>query len=148
LTIYRICSAKYPTNDGEGARRNAGRWNHKGTPLLYCAATASLCALEILAHSAGLPVEMVVIEAEFPDSLPVETLLDADLPSSWNDPVAPSSTKDIGSRWAVAKSAAILSVPSAVVPRDRNYLVNPLHPDFPKIRFSAPVPFVFDPRLK
>jgi RES domain-containing protein len=59
LTAARICKAKYPENDGEGARLHGGRWNHKVTPMIYCGQTASLAALEVLANSAGLPSNMV-----------------------------------------------------------------------------------------
>jgi RES domain-containing protein len=116
--------------------------------MLYCAATASLCALEILAHSGGLPTGMIVIEARVPDALPMWILRDIDLPVDWNASVAPDTTKDLGTKWAAEKSTAILSVPSALVPGERNYLLNPAHPDFEKIVFSPPQPFVFDPRLK
>jgi len=113
-----------------------------------CGATASLCALEVLAHSNALPINMVFIEVEIPDSLVVTSLEEADLPSGWNDPVAPNSTKDIGGKWVAGKSSVVLSLPSAVVPQERNYLISPSHPDFSQIKFSAPQPFIFDPRLK
>jgi RES domain-containing protein len=71
-----------------------------------------------------------------------------DLPADWNAPVPSSITKDLGSTWAKLKTSLAISVPSAVVPDERNYLINPLHPDFVQLRFSAPKPFVFDPRLK
>lgn len=147
MTIYRIGPSKYPKNDGEGARLYGGRWNHKGTAVLYCTATTSLCALEVLANSAALPIDMVVIAADVPDDLTIEVTAEADLPPDWNASIAPESTKDIGSRWVSSDTTAILSVPSAIVPQERNYLLNPLHPDFAKIDFRAPVPFVFDPRL-
>jgi RES domain-containing protein len=148
LTVYRICNAKHSRNDGEGARLNGGRWNPKGTPILYCAATASLCALEVLANSAGLPAGMVVIAADVPDTLAIEALKETDLPVDWNSPIAPRSTKAIGARWAKNKATVVLSVPSAVVPQERNFLLNPKHPDFSSIKFRAPMPFRFDPRLK
>ena len=56
--------------------------------------------------------------------------------------------KDIGTSWAKSGATAVLSAPSVVVPNERNYLLNPAHPDFSKIRFSAPKPFVFDKRLE
>ena len=116
--------------------------------MLYCAATASLCALETLAHSGGLPTGMIVIEAQVPDALPMQILRDVDLPVDWNASVAPGATKDPGTEWAAEKSTAILSVPSALVPSERNYLLNPSHPDFERIVFDPPQPFVFDSRLK
>jgi len=148
VIVYRICSSKYPINDGEGSRLYGGRWNHKGTPLLYCRSTISLCALEVLANSSGLPASMVVIAAETPDNLVIPAYTENDLPFDWNAPIPPSLTKELGTIWAKSMSSLAISVPSAVVPDERNYLVNPRHPDFSKIKFSAPKPFVFDPRLK
>jgi RES domain-containing protein len=148
LTLYRICRAKFPANDGEGAKQYGGRWNHEGTPVLYCAGAESLCMVETLVHTGDLPVDRVVIAAEIPDPPSVEIIDNADLPADWNAPDAPSSTKDIGTRWAQTKSSLVLSVPSAISPRERNYLLNPAHPDFSKIVFSPPQPFPFDPRLK
>jgi RES domain-containing protein len=148
VTVYRICGSKYPNNDGEGARLYGGRWNHKGTPLLYFGSTISLCALEVLANSEKLPANMVSIAAEIPDRMPIPAYTEADVPMDWNAPVPPALTKDLGTTWAKLKTSLAISVPSAIVPDERNYLVNPLHPDFPLIRFSPPKPFVFDPRLK
>lgn len=148
LTIYRISSAKHPANDGEGSRIHGGRWNHKGIAVLYYAATISLCELEVLANSANLPTGMVYIVTEVPDDLLVVTLKDSDLPPDWNAPTAPPSTKDFGTKWALSLASAVLSIPSAVVHQERNFIVNPKHPDFSKITFSAPTPLPFDPRLK
>lgn len=115
---------------------------------MYCAATASLCALEVLAHGAKLPADMIVIEARIPKSVSIRMIEEADLPASWNGPVAIKKTKDLGTSWARSGASAVLSVPSVVVPNERNYLLNPAHPDFSRIRFSVPKPFVFDKRLK
>jgi len=136
------------SNDGEGARLYGGRWNHKGTAVLYCAATASLCALEVLVHSDSLPTKMVLIKAEIPDGLTITELTDANLPKGWKRSVAPRSTKDLGTKWVKSKSGLVLSVPSSVVPSERNYLLNPGHHDFATVRFFAPEPFAFDKRLK
>lgn len=148
MTVYRICRAKYPYNDGAGAALYGGRWNHKGTPLLYCGATLSLCALEVLANSDALPAGMVSIQVDVPDDISIQTLGDSDLPLDWDAAVAPHSTKNIGTVWANNKTSLLLSIPSVIVPDERNYLINLLHPDFPKIKFGAPKPFIFDPRLK
>lgn len=148
MTADRICKATHPKNDGAGARLHGGRWNHKGTPMIYCGQTASLAALEVLANSAGLPSNMVIIRAWIPDTVKVKTLEKADLPGDWNRAVPSDSTKDIGTNWASSLESAVLSVPSAVVDRERNYLINPRHPDFGLIAFSPAEPFDFDPRLK
>lgn len=116
--------------------------------MVYCGATASLCALELLAHSAKLPVDMIVIRAAIPRKLLVATIRETDLPDGWNAPLAIKKTKDRGSDWVKSRATAVLSVPSAVIPNERNYLLNPAHPDFSKIHFYAPKPFIFDKRLK
>ena len=116
--------------------------------MLYCAATASLCALEVLAHSAMLPVDMIVVEARIPSSLSIQALEESDLPPDWTSPVPSTKTQDLGTDWIRTAATAVLSVPSVVVPSERNYLLNPAHPDFAKIRFFPPRPFAFDRRLR
>ena len=148
MTVYRICKAKYPANDGEGARRAGGRWNHKGTAMLYCGATASLCALEVLAHSAMLPTDMIVVRARIANSIPIQTVEESDLPPNWSSPRPSKKTQDLGTDWIKSGASTVLSVPSVIVPSERNYLLNPAHPDFAGIRFFPPRPFTFDRRLK
>jgi RES domain-containing protein len=91
---------------------------------------------------------MVSIEAAVPDSMSILAIKDIDLPPDWDAPMAPTSTKDIGTKWTLSGVSVVLSVPSVVVHQERNFILNPKHPDFSKITFSAPRPFVFDPRLK
>jgi RES domain-containing protein len=148
LKVYRICKAKFPKNDGKGASVAGGRWNHIGTQLVYSSESPSLSQLEVLVHSAILPSDRVLIEIEIPDAVLIETITDAKLPKDWkaNDPL--KATKDIGTKWARRKSSAVLSVPSSVEPGERNYLLNPRHPDFAKIKFHKPQPKTFDARLK
>ena len=148
MAVYRICKAKYPANDGEGARRAGGRWNHKGTAVLYCGATASLCALELLAHSAMLPTDMIVVQARVPKTLSMQTVEESDLPPNWSSPIPSKKTQGLGTDRVRSRATAVLSVPSVIIPSERNYLLNPAHPDFARIRFFPPRPFTFDRRLK
>jgi RES domain-containing protein len=148
LNVYRICKEKFPVNDGEGARLAGGRWNHKGTAMLYCGATASLCALEVLAHSAMLPTQMIVVQAIIPNSLSIQTVEESELPPNWSKPIPSGKTQDFGTDWIKSRTTAVLSVPSVIIPSERNYLLNPAHPDFARIRFFPPRPFTFDRRLK
>ncbi len=116
--------------------------------MLYCAATISLCALEVLANNAALPKDMVSIAAETPDDIVPETLDPSKIPSDWNTPVPSASTKNIGTQWTLFGKSVAFIVPSVIVPDEKNVLINPAHPDFARINFSAPKTFVFDPRLK
>ena len=116
--------------------------------MLYCGGTASLCALEVLAHSAMLPTDMIVVQARIPNSLSIQTVEESDLPPNWSSPIPSRKTQDLGTDWIESGATAVLSVPSGIVPSERNYLLNPAHPDFARIRFFPPRPFTFDRRLK
>jgi RES domain-containing protein len=108
----------------------------------------ALCALEVLANSSRLPSGLVIIEIRIPDALRIRNFDISELPAGWDDPRPSDGSKNIGTNWARANMTAVLSVPSSIIPRERNYLLNPNHPDFARIRFGAPQPFRFDPRLK
>jgi len=116
--------------------------------MFYCAETASLPALEVRANSANLPAGMALVEIEIPEYLSIVSVRTGELPAGWDYRVPSSASNDIGTEWASHKIAAVMSVPSVIIPRERNYLLNPLHHDFGQIRFGKPEPFVFDPRLR
>jgi RES domain-containing protein len=147
MFVYRIGSSRYPANDGNGAALYGGRWNHKGTPLIYAAENRALCALEILAGGRELANDYISIPIEIPDDIPCRTLSIPELPQGWDSAEHANSTRDLGTTWAGAKETVVLVVPSAVLPRERNYLINPRHPDFSRIIFHEAEPFSFDRRL-
>jgi RES domain-containing protein len=93
------------------------------------------------------PSDLVAISADVPDSMAIGTVKPGSLPKDWRRYPAPEALKDIGTAWAAKASTAILAVPSAVIPEERNYLLNPVHPDFKRIRIRKPIPFRFDPRM-
>jgi RES domain-containing protein len=134
-------------NDGLGASLYGGRWNHKGTPVIYSAASRALCALEVLANAGELSGDYVVTPIEFPDDLDVTRRSVESLPLSWDATEPTNETRDIGADWANGLATAVLIVPSAVIAREHNYLLNPRPPDFVRIRFFSPEPFRFDDRL-
>lgn len=149
ITVYRICRRRYGAFDGEGARRQSGRWNHDGTPVVYTAGSLALAALEVLAHTDAslLPADLVYVAAEIPSAVKITRYTRADLPADWQQNPAPLSTKDLGQQWIQAALTAVLAVPSTLVPIEMNYLLNPTHRDFKKIRLHAPEEFFFDMRL-
>jgi len=148
VVVYRLGSSRYPANDGLGASLYGGRWNHKGTPVIYAAASRALCALEVLTNADELAGDYVVTPIEVPDDLGSTALSIEALPPNWDAGQSTSDTADVGTDWARSLTTAVLVVPSAVIPRERNYLLNPRHPDFRKIRFLRPEPFCFDDRLR
>lgn len=150
ITAWRIVQTKYLSTafDGEGARNYPGRWNTRGTPMIYTAGSLALAALEMLAHleSAELLSLYTQIPVTFAESLCLH-VKKKDLPESWADDPAPVETRQIGTDWANGKKSAVLIVPSAIISAEFNFLVNPLHPDFRKIKTGRPEEFRFDSRI-
>lgn len=130
---------------GEGARLYGGRWNSPGTALVYASDSLALAALEsFLRINPQLPTDHVCFEITF-DSAITETLDHP--PEGWNRYPAPPIAQRIGDEWARERRSAVLSTPSVVIPSQRNYLLNPKHPDFSRITIGPMRPFPFDPRL-
>jgi RES domain-containing protein len=149
MRSFRLCRTAYPAYDGEGARRAGGRWNSKGTRVLYKSENRALAVLEILVHlSAELPDKYLLGAAEIPDDISFEQLAPEDLPAAWAtvDPGSQLATRRLGDEWVVSRRSAVLAVPSVIL-GERNYVLNPAHPDFGRIVFAKPVPFRFDVRL-
>jgi RES domain-containing protein len=151
VILFRICKARYAKTalSGAGGLEAPGRWHHKGQRIVYTSATLSLAALEYLVHlgRTDAKVALVSIEAVAPEGLIAEPVDSASLPADWSSSPPISATMDLGTQWCLLRRSAMLKVPSAVVPGEFNYLLNPAHPDFSLIRASAPRPFSFDPRL-
>lgn len=149
MRVWRLCKNKHAAFDGEGARLAGGRWNRRGTAVVYASGTLSLATLELLVHCdpALLPDDLVAIPADIPDSLRVERVEEKKLPRNWRRYPALEALARIGTDWARGLQSAALSVPSAVVPRERNFLLNPAHADFRRIRVGALEPFLLDLRL-
>lgn len=135
--------------DGEGARQFPGRWNNRGTPMVYTASSQALAILEIFVHCESEDLihnRFITIPLSIPDDCILT--LSNDLPKDWHTHPASISTRKIGDKWIADKASAVLSVPSVVAPLEKNYLINPKHPDYKKINIHAPMPFEFDQRLK
>jgi RES domain-containing protein len=147
---YRIVKRKWQDSafDGEGARRYPGRWNNRGTPMLYTAATRSLAILEMLVHLEAeelLREHFVTFELTIPDACVLQ--LHTDLPEDWMEAPVAASTRAIGDQWISSQVSAALAVPSVIVPSESNVLINPGHPDFRKIKIGKPESLDIDPRL-
>ena len=148
ISVFRLSSSRYPVNSGQGAAIHGGRWNPPGTEAIYAAQTASLAALEILAHYSILPKDFVLTEIRIPENLTIVVLEPESLPIGWDSPIAIPQTQRLGKSWVTSNQSAVLSVPSSIIPAERNFLLNPAHPEFMQITFHESIPFRFDPRLK
>jgi RES domain-containing protein len=135
--------------DGEGAFRFGGRWNSRGTRILYTAGSLSLAALEMLVHLNNEEILLAYsfATADFDKSLilPIEEF--RTLPENWSVSPPPLEIQRIGDEWAEAKASVVLKVPSSVLPVEFNYLINAGHTDFSKVKLGELQTFTFDERL-
>ena len=146
---WRIVKAKHAATafSGKGAADNGGRWNSRGVAVVYASLTKSLAVLESLVHlNPPVRFKSVAFRLQFDDAL-VEKFPLKKLPAHWQVEPPPPSTQQIGDLWVREARSAILALPSAIIPSEANFLLNPAHPDFKKISISKPELFAFDPRL-
>ena len=147
---YRIVRQRFAANafDGEGSRLFGGRWNKKGIRMVYTSASASLAVLETFMHM-GIDAHSIshaIIEIDIPDEI-IEEVTAEDLPDEWRDNPAPEACQKFGNDWIGSQRSAVLSVPSIVMPIERNYLINPSHIDYKKITIHEAVKYEYDDRM-
>lgn len=132
---------------GEGAARFGGRWNSRGVRMIYTSGSLSLAALETLVHlNPQLPLRYVAIPVEF-ETDQLEVLPASALPADWASRPPGFSTQRLGDAWIARSERVVWEVPSVIVPGERNYLLNPRHLEFSKLRIGSAQPFTFDSRL-
>lgn len=149
-TAWRIVKKRHVSSafDGEGAGKYGGRWNSPGTPVVYASETRALSLLEILVgiRSTQPLGAYVLIPTRFETSF-VNTVELEGLPDDWRKSPPHPSTQRIGDLWVADHASAVLRVPSAIVPDEFNYVLNPAHPDFARVQIGAPQELTIDPRL-
>jgi len=150
MRAYRLANKAHRATafTGEGARLAGGRFNHKGTRIVYCSESRALAAMELFVNldPSLSPPDLVFIAVDVPDDIVEQVELTA-LPSGWRRYPAPDAVKDIGTAWTKAGSSTALLVPSAVMPEEKNLLLNPEHADFARVKIGRPIKFTFDDRM-
>ena len=147
---FRLARKKYAIElSGKGASIAGARWNSKGTEIIYCAQSRALAMAGVAVHLslATLPSDFVMLTIDIPDDIAMEEINVADLKSNWNIFPSDFSTPLLGDDFVRRNAACILKVPSAVVKGDCNFLINPHHPDFKKIKIIEQSDFPFDKRI-
>ncbi len=148
MIVYRFASEQYKDDiSGNGAALYGGRWNSKGTPLLYTSNHISLCLLELLVHNGNFLTlrSPFLISLSIPDTLLPQRISSAELPDSWRSNEAYTRRK--GDQFLRESDALLLQVPSCIILQEYNFLINPLHRDFKKIMIVHSVLFELDKRL-
>lgn len=148
LKAFRISDAAgtYPIFDATGSKLYPGRWNTAATPMIYAAEHYSTAMLEKLVHGSGaIPPNQHFVEITIPNGLTYEVLEPAYLPG-WDEPSC-SRSQAFGEKWQMERRSLLLIVPSVVARMERNFLLNPDHPEFPKVTCSLHSPVWWDARL-
>lgn len=149
IKVWRLCRAVHVESafSGEGARRFGGRWNSRGTPMVYTSSSLALAAIELFVHlePSQAPGDLVAISATLPEGEPARTLTLSELPTDWRS--GESGPRDLGDEWIRSGASLALRVPSVPIPIEWNVLINPVHPRMGELIVDPPQPFVFDERM-
>lgn len=150
VTGWRIVPKEEPARafSGEGAKLYGGRWNSAGVAMVYASQHQSLAVLEVRVHiDATRKLKTYKCFAFHFDDRLMETFRVNLLPKNWREEPPSLSLQQLGDEWIRTGKSAILAVPSVIIPNELNYLINPHHPDFTKIKIESPTDFAFDQRL-
>lgn len=148
LVCHRIGdpAGLYPIFDATGSTIAPGRWNTATTPVLYTCEHYSTAMLEKLVRGSGLlPPNQHYIEISIPNGITYEVLDPATL-RGWDAPT-PTASKRFGAKWQQSQRSLLLVVPSVVARIERNFLLNPDHPEFSRVTHGLHQPVWWDLRL-
>ncbi len=154
VEAFRIYKSRYASSalSGEGAKKLEGRWHHAGLAVVYCSSSLALAQLETLVHLEGAlpPGGFESLSLQFPKTCIGKRVRVSELDEygfDWRTYPSHAQLREIGSEWIVSCTSLVMQVPSAVSPAESNYLLNPAHPDFQKIKLGTAFPVKWDSRL-
>ncbi|MDB5203620.1 MAG: hypothetical protein JWQ27_3029 [Ferruginibacter sp.] len=148
MIIHRITNTAFSKDlSGTGAKMNGARWNSRGTAMLYAAEHISLAVLEMLVHTQfkDFSIELDLLHISVPDTALVKEISAAKMKKNWVEDY--EYTRFIGDEFIRSQEALLLKVPSAVILEEANFLVNPSHVDFKKVKIQSIQAFRTDKRL-
>lgn len=148
MIIYRITDCKYAQDlSGRGAALYGGRWNSKDTYIVYTAENHALALLEAVVHMGRMPASNYCMAAiEIPDDS-IQPFQADKLPQDWQTNPPPDFLKIIGDHFIRSNKYLALKIPSALMMEEHNYLLNPAHPLFKKVKIISKRPIRIDERL-
>lgn len=150
MKVFRLCRSKFANDlSGKGAEQSGGRWNSKGTAMLYTSQSVALCTVELAVHTplGNIPSDYTLITIEIPESIKAAEFSESELPPDWKILPHANSTQLMGDEFVRSGKTAMLKVTSVVVPGEYNILINPSHPDSKGIVIKSTEAFEFDSRL-
>ena len=151
MRLYRFCR-KRQANDlsGTGAKLVGGRWNSPGVAMLYTSENRALALAEywVHVHPSNLPTDVCVVEIEVPDTARIMSIPLSSLPENWRVEPPLTSLRQAGDQWVLNKQSLILEAPSAVMPLESNYILNPAHQVMARVSIISTTVYVWDRRMK
>ena len=151
MHVWRFCRRPFAHKplSGTGGLHASARWHSAPRLIVYASESLALASLEVLVHlDLDLPPnDLLALQIDIPASVSLTDLPLADLPRNWRRHPAPRSLPKLGDAWLDGGESAVLRVPSALIPSEFNYLINPLHSDARLITVVARSRYAFDPRL-
>lgn len=151
MEVFRLASKRFPSLDGAGGLYSDGRWHSQGRPIVYTASSRSLSVLERFVHEQSIDVpSLVMMSIYIPDDIDYQHYTASTLPDEWDtiDNIFQSQTQALGDTFLEDNRYSYLKVPSAIVPHEYNYLINPSHKDSQRIRINESLPYHYDQRYK
>lgn len=156
IRLWRIGTdaPAYEANDltGRGAELTGGRWNRRGTPLVYASTTRALACLETVVHLGSgdpLPLNRYLVEITVPaDAWADRTVFDPAAHVGWDAEPAGRVSLDWGTAWAAGGAALLAEVPSVIVPEELNILINSRHAAASSVSAIKRRRWTYDARLR
>jgi len=150
MIVFRLSRRKFSDHlSGTGASMYGARWNPKGLEMVYTSESRALALAQIAVHLsvAMVPADYLMVSVDIPEQLTIYKPEMDLLPSGWDEFPYNEITQLFRREFLLLKEACVMKVPSAVVKGDNNYLINPWHPDFNRIRIVDTFDFIIDRRL-
>jgi RES domain-containing protein len=148
MIVYRITNSLFKDDiSGNGAKIRGARWNLQGSSMLYTAENISLCILELLVHIGLQDIQNFyhILAIAIPDDVAVSEISIGKLKAGWLEDE--DYTAFMGTEFLKNNTNLVLKVPSAIIDEEHNFLINPYHADFKKIKIKKSKEFIFDERL-
>lgn len=148
MQVWRIDKVKRKQTafSGEGGLYTAGRWTPQGIRVVYTSETLALASLEVFVHAESDKIPLISIRACLTDNVAIEEIKIDELPSNWQEKSAYPYLQSIGEAWLKSQRSPVLKVPSAIIPFEYNYILNPAHPKL-EVLTDPPFNFRFDNRM-
>jgi RES domain-containing protein len=151
MQLWRICRRQFARQplSGRGGLASSGRWHTAPRLVVYASESLALASLELLVHLDPdlLPADLVALLLDVPEAVSMRSITVPELPRSWRRTPAPRALQRLGDAWLDNQETTLLRVPSAIVPTEFNFLLNPQHPDSRRITVARRISFALDSRL-